>query len=336
MSHHRLSISMCTYNGALFLREQLKSIASQTRMPDELVVCDDGSTDATLEILADYGKDANFAVRIHCNTKRLGPAKNFERAIFLCKGDIIVLSDQDDIWRNDKLQILERVLSQNPDRGYAFSDAIMLNETNRFLRPSLWEQVSFTTQKQRIFSQSSIEQVMILSRRNVVTGATMALRAQLRETILPIPELWLHDEWMALACSIKGASGIPIQEPLIYYRKHEGQTVSISSSILKTIWQSLLNGHGGQKSYELSLRKWNSAYPFLRGLANQDPAMLHLLEEKMAHLAFRAKLGYQSRLLRLKVITPELFRGQYHIYSNGWKSAIRDFLTPAVRSMVEV
>lgn len=326
---------MCTYNGARFLREQLKSIASQPRLPDELVVCDDGSTDATLAILTEYAKAVRFPVRIQCNTSPLGPAKNFEQAISLCKGDIIVLSDQDDVWRRDKLQILERVLSENPDKGYAFSDAIMVNETNTFLRPSLWEQVSFTIQKQRIFSQSSIEQVMILSRRNVVTGATMALKSQLRETILPIPELWLHDEWIALVCSIKRAGGVLIQKPLIYYRKHEAQAVSISSSILKTIRQSLLDGHGGQKSYELGLCKWNNAYPLLKSLTNQDPAMLRLLEEKMAHLALRAKLGYQSRLSRLKVITPELFCGQYHSYSNGWKSAIKDLLTPPVRNMVE-
>ena len=97
MSGLCLSVSMCTYNGARFLREQLESIASQIRLPDELVVCDDGSTDATLAILTEYAKAVRFPVRIQCNTSRLGPAKNFEQAISLCKGEIIVLSDQDDI-----------------------------------------------------------------------------------------------------------------------------------------------------------------------------------------------------------------------------------------------
>ena len=146
-----VSIAMCTYNGARFLREQLESIASQTCLPDELVVCDDGSTDATLGILASYAKVSNFPVRVHCNTIRLGATRNFEQAISLAQGEVIVLSDQDDIWRHDKLQILTHNFSKHLDAGFIFSDAIVINEGGRIVLESLWKQFSFDKKKVRFF-----------------------------------------------------------------------------------------------------------------------------------------------------------------------------------------
>ncbi len=86
----RISVVMCTYNGAKFLREQLDSIASQILLPDELVVCDDGSTDATLSILKEYACSVKFSVRVLCNPSRLGAVKNFEQVISIANGDIIV------------------------------------------------------------------------------------------------------------------------------------------------------------------------------------------------------------------------------------------------------
>src|SRR5580658_5936011 len=95
MGGERISIAMCTYNGSPFLDEQLQSIVSQRRLPDEMVICDDGSSDKTISILRDFAGLATFPVQVFRNEKRLGPAKNFEKAISHCGGDIIILSDQD-------------------------------------------------------------------------------------------------------------------------------------------------------------------------------------------------------------------------------------------------
>lgn len=91
-----ISTAMCTYNGEKYLREQLESIARQTLLPNELVVCDDCSSDETVEIIQDFSRNAPFSVRLMINENNLGFAKNFEKAITLCSGEIIVLSDQDD------------------------------------------------------------------------------------------------------------------------------------------------------------------------------------------------------------------------------------------------
>ena len=84
----RISIALCTYNGASFLEAQLESYQTQTRLPDELIACDDGSTDATGDILAAFARRARFPMRVHANPARLGATKNFEQAIGLCSGDL--------------------------------------------------------------------------------------------------------------------------------------------------------------------------------------------------------------------------------------------------------
>src|SRR5216683_3439034 len=114
---------MCTYNGARFLLHQLESIAAQTRLPNELVVCDDRSADESLEIVRSFAKRAPFPVRLEINEKNLGSTKNFEKAIGLCQGEIIALADQDDVWKPRKLAVLEKTLEEHPEAGYVFSDA---------------------------------------------------------------------------------------------------------------------------------------------------------------------------------------------------------------------
>jgi len=107
-----VSVALCTYNGAAYLGEQLDSIVAQSRPPDELVVCDDGSTDGTVGLLQAFVPEAPFPVRLYRNERNRGFAKNFERAISLCTGDFIALSDQDDVWKPEKLARLATALAK--------------------------------------------------------------------------------------------------------------------------------------------------------------------------------------------------------------------------------
>src|ERR1700688_2975817 len=113
----RLSIAMCTCNGVAYLRQQLDSIAGQSRLPNELVVCDDHSTDSSVPIIEQYATTVAFPVRLHVNGQRLGVTKNFEKAISLCKGDLIALADQDDVWFAEKLARLEARFANTPHVG---------------------------------------------------------------------------------------------------------------------------------------------------------------------------------------------------------------------------
>jgi glycosyltransferase involved in cell wall biosynthesis len=93
----KISIAMCTYNGAAFLPAQLQSILTQSRRPDEIIICDDRSTDDTRSILETFKNESPIPVILNINDQNLGSVRNFERAINLCTGDVIALSDQDDV-----------------------------------------------------------------------------------------------------------------------------------------------------------------------------------------------------------------------------------------------
>jgi glycosyltransferase involved in cell wall biosynthesis len=101
----KISVAIATYCGAQYLREQLDSIARQTLLPFELVITDDGSTDATAQIVDEFAQTAPFPVRFFQNEVRLGYADNFLRAASLCQGDLIAFCDQDDFWRESKLSV---------------------------------------------------------------------------------------------------------------------------------------------------------------------------------------------------------------------------------------
>src|SRR5579872_584318 len=132
-SSMRLSVALCTYNGAAYLPSQLESIAAQERLPDELVATDDCSTDDTLEILEAFAATAPFPVRISRNVANLGFAQNFARAISLCDGDLIALCDQDDVWMPARLGATEAVLAEDADVGLVCSDAELVDAD---LRPT--------------------------------------------------------------------------------------------------------------------------------------------------------------------------------------------------------
>ena len=108
---------MCTFDGADYVRAQLDSIAAQSQPPEEIVVCDDRSNDDTAQIVRDFAASANFPVRIEINERRLGPLANFGKAIGLCRGDVVFLSDQDDIWKPHKmarmLELLDSIERQH-------------------------------------------------------------------------------------------------------------------------------------------------------------------------------------------------------------------------------
>ena len=145
-----ISIALCTYNGSRYLKEQLDSIAGQTRLPSELIIRDDRSTDDTVDIARRFAETAPFAVKVHVNSENVGSTKNFELAIEGCSGDIIALSDQDDIWLPQKLERLEAEFAADPGVGLVFSDAELTDEKLAPLGVRLWRE-TFKRRDQKEF-----------------------------------------------------------------------------------------------------------------------------------------------------------------------------------------
>ena len=172
----RISVALCTYNGEAYLGEQLASIAAQDLPPGELVVCDDASTDRSAEIVARFAAGAPFPVRFQVNARNLGSRANFEQAIRLCRGRLIALADQDDVWLPPKLRRLSEALEAAPGAGFAFCDAHLVDCRRRGLGCRLWQSVRFHRGEQRRWSGGGAVEVLL--RHNVVTGATLVFRAE--------------------------------------------------------------------------------------------------------------------------------------------------------------
>lgn len=216
----RTSIALCTYNGAAFLREQLASFDSQTVLPDELVVCDDQSSDGTLRILEEHAATAPYKVNIHVNPVNLGSNQNFARAIGLCQGEIIFLSDQDDVWRSDKIARMIAELDRHPTAGFAFTNAALVSSELAPMSARLWECVGFDATAKG--DAETIDLFSRLARQYLVTGATMAFRRKYVSSILPLPGGWVHDGWIA-AIVAAFADAVAIDQDLIQYRQHAQQ-----------------------------------------------------------------------------------------------------------------
>lgn len=222
----RISVAMCTFNGGRYLQEQLESIEMQSRLPGELVVCDDRSTDDTLAILKRFQSEAPFAVKVIQNSQRLGSTRNFDQAIGLTRGGLIALCDQDDRWLPMKLERLSVALEENPFLGGVFSDASLIDGDGRQTGLRLFARHKFTAAKQRDFVGRP---TTTLLKHDVVTGATLMFRATIRRYCSPIPASWVHDGWLAWMIALHSRLRL-IAEPLIDYRIHAGQQLGVNSA----------------------------------------------------------------------------------------------------------
>lgn len=312
----RISVALCTYNGSRFLPEQLFSISRQRRLPDEVVICDDCSTDGTMAAIERFADEAGFPVHIHKNEQNLRATKNFEKAIGLCQGDVIVTADQDDVWYPDKLAKTEQAFAA-PDVGLVFSDADLIDGDGRPRRERLWTAVRFTPG--RLAALQRGEAFMTVLRRSAVTGATMAFRAGLRDLILPIPEAWIHDDWIALLVAADDRV-VAIEEPLIQYRLHDDNQVGVGDGTptVQVAVQGIF-----RDSFLIRVDRLMEAR---EALARGRPARLDRqaqIDGQIAHFRARARLP-ASRLARIPGVADELIRLRYTRYSGTTMAFLRD------------
>lgn len=327
-----LSIAMCTYNGARYLREQLQSFAIQDRQPDELVIFDDGSTDETLEIVAAFARTSPIRVRVYTNKHTLGSTKNFECAIATCEGDVIVLADQDDVWYEDKLSLIEQEFVRDPDIGMVFSDAQVVDDELNPLAYRLWEAVGFDRNAQQRFRKNPHA---VLLQRSIVTGATMAFRGTYKSVILPIapaaPNSWIHDAWISLVI----ASSAPVNyipKPLISYRQHSRNQIGARKiSFLKDIRKRLVKA--GARDYQKRRAlafKYRTILDHIKKLKDGGHyvrlGVVEMLEDKVRHVEARAEQAV-SVGHKLTVIREEAMSGRYFRYSGGFGSIFKDLFS---------
>ena len=212
----KISIAMTTYNGEKYISEQLESFIAQTRQPDELVITDDCSTDKTMDILREFKKKSPFDVKIYSNKLNLGYTQNFNKSLQLCSGDIVFLSDQDDVWFSNKIEYMVRLSKRFPNKmvfmcDTEFTDAKLkpMNITKQFQIKSLGSNMS-----------------------RFVTGCCIVVKRNFLNQILPIPkEFKGHDNWIVYIADKLNLRYVD-SEVCQYYRRHgENESMAMSNKL---------------------------------------------------------------------------------------------------------
>jgi len=328
----KISIALCSFNGAAFLPVQLDSIKIQSRKPDEVVICDDGSSDGTQECLRLYQEQSQFPVQLFCNETRLGSHKNFEKAIGLCTGEIIVLADQDDVWAPEKLEVIENAFIKHPDVGYLFTDAGIIDAEGNLLGSSLWGELGVSPELLNRFSNG--EQLHCLFRKPMVTGATMAIRRSLKQFALPVPEntIFVHDLWIALVASSIGMPGLPVSDKLVSYRLHSTQQIGVRRTSLTALFKDIVEFD--KNNFKEFIEAYDCLIDRLLYLNKMYDTEVNdqilQIERKQRHLNIRYSIHADKSVSKYILLIREIISGGYRDYSDSWKSVIRDLLSGCI------
>ncbi|WP_394188559.1 glycosyltransferase [Paenisporosarcina quisquiliarum] len=215
-----VSVAMATYNGQDFLIEQIDSIINQLGAQDELVISDDGSTDNTIEIINHYLKDDR--VKLYKNPDR-GVIKNFENAINKTQNEIIILSDQDDVWLPNKVKYIKNEFNDNKSKLIVTSAKRVNSDLEEFEIDSIYN---------RSWQKGVIRNFV----KNTYIGCCMAFDRTLLDKILPFPSnIPMHDVWIGLLAELNEIEIKYIEEPLILYRRHGNTATNNHRSKFKKI-----------------------------------------------------------------------------------------------------
>lgn len=215
-----VSVAMAVYNGEKYIEKQIDSIVRQLREQDELVISYNESLDNTYEIIKKYEKLDN-RIRVY-NCEKKGVISNFNNAITHSKNSIIFLVDQDDIWNENKIEIVLEKFQDN-NVFLVLHNCCFIDDKDRQIDGDLF--------KRRNAKRGFVKNLL----KNSYQGSCMAFRNELKEFILPIPNnVPMHDQWIGLCAERLGKVEF-IDMPLLYYRMHESNTSRKSQNLSKKL-----------------------------------------------------------------------------------------------------
>lgn len=294
----RISVVIATYNGEKYLDQQIQSVLGQTLKPDEIIVCDDCSTDGTVSILEKYRQQGQLNYFV--NASNLGVIENFKKGVSLARpGNYIALCDQDDEWMPDKLErsaALLKTFDEPEIPCMVYSDLCLVNEDMSVLNPSLWNEVG---QQERY--RHNLQTLLF---NQFVNGCTTIMNPALRALFDTIPNnvRFHHDDWIAVAAFAFGRVE-SISEPTVLYRKHSNN-VTIRADLkprnrYRALMQQLLKAIAGNDDF-LSIR-FELAKLFYTRFANRMTDDVKQYFERFIALEkqpyFKKKLAFRNTIV---------------------------------------
>jgi glycosyltransferase involved in cell wall biosynthesis len=325
-----VSVALCTHNGARFVEDQVRSILAQTAPVAEIVVSDDLSSDETIEIVQrTYHQwfathhTSRPELRILRNTSTLGVTANFEQAVRACTGDLIALCDQDDVWHPQRMERLVAEFTRRPRLQLVHGDARLVDQSGAPTGESLFSALGVTVGEiERVHAGKAFA---LLMRRNIVTGATVMIRASLARRAVPFPSAWVHDEWLAVVAAAADALDL-IEQPLTDYRQHGGNQIGASSLTGRDRFRRLR-----EPRTERNARLLARAGQLAARAPRFEPAMsaeyLADVNAKLVHERVRSALPV-ARIRRVPGIWREWRSGRYRTCGLGLQDIARDLVQP--------
>ena len=322
-----VSVAICTRNGASYVAEQVRSILRQVPAPRELVVGDDASSDDTLAIVERVVAEARAEgievdLSIQRRTEPLGVVGNFAATIAATTGDLVALSDQDDVWAPGKLAAITARFAADPDLLLVHSDARLVDGAGAPLGMALLDALEATAGERAGLERG--DAFAVLMRRNLVTGATVVFRRRLLDAAAPFPADWVHDEWLAvLAAALGGLRLDPA--PLIDYRQHGGNAIGARKPSAADRMARLREPRAARAAR--LVRRSQALVERLEGVGAPS-ARIASARGKLAHETARSRLP-RLRIARLPGVLAGALSGRYSRYSRGPIDILRDLAQPA-------
>jgi glycosyltransferase involved in cell wall biosynthesis len=215
----KISVCLATFNGSKFINRQLNSILCQLCDSDEIVIVDDASTDNTISTIK---KIKSPLIKLYINTENIGPASTFNRALGLASGDIIFLSDQDDIWEINKISYIKNLFSITQADLIVHNAFIVIN--NKDSKKTLFD---LNKSRPGIFKNIY---------RNTYTGCCMVFKRKVLKKIMPISSNigLFHDAWIGILSEIYGFNILFVEVPLVKFMRHGANSSSFKRRGLVT------------------------------------------------------------------------------------------------------
>ena len=309
-----ISIALAAYNGKKYIAQQLESLLKQTRLPDEIVICDDSADDLTYQALEPFLSSG--IIKYIKNPQPLGVVKNFEKAINNCTGEYIFLCDQDDVWLPEKVEILANMLDKTPNLDGVFCNSFLVDENLVKLNKTLWDIRKFTNQMQKTLAAG--DALKVFCRRVTCSSHNTAFKRRALEYIMPFPELepFYPDTWIAFSIALNG-SWEAINQCLTFYRVHiANQSTPLAGNV---------SAARKARTSSVARRNYLLAQELLKRKKSAKQANIHLLEKFALHHKNRSE--YSCNVIsRTAQAVREVCTLRYCHCSNGVRTFAADIL----------
>lgn len=323
----KVSVALCTHNGASYIERQLVSILEQTMLPNQVIVSDDSSSDNTLELvrgLANQFDANNVELKIFSNTTPLGVGANFFKAMSETSHEIIFLADQDDVWLPTKVAQTIGVFEHKPQTLLVHTNADLVDEKGGGLGRTLFQDLRIS--QAELEKEASGKAIEVILTRNTVTGATIALRRELVKLSSPYVGPCLHDEWLGLVAAALGRLEV-LPSSTIFYRQHENNQVG-SDKLTWSVRFDKLRAERQPRNQRL-LETAINLKDHLRTCGQEIKSGTDfLIEQKVLHEVTRCSYP-TKRFSRIMPIIKEWRSNRYTLVGRGLQDVLRDLVQPA-------